>query len=143
MKLKIFREEVWAAGIKDRPGGLAEKLDALAKAGANLDFVIARREHDRSGKGVLFVTGLKGAALEKAAEKAGFQQTKSLHSVSVEAADKPGLAATLAMELAAAGINLRGCSGAALGRRCVLHFAFDSAADADKAIRRLRMLNKT
>ena len=42
MKLKITRAAVWAADIEDRPGGLAEKLGALAKAGTNLDFILAR-----------------------------------------------------------------------------------------------------
>ena len=140
MKLKISRENVWAATIQDRPGGLAQKLDALAQAGADLDFFIARREHNKSGKGVVFVTPLKGAAVVKAARKVGFKQTRSLHSICVEASDKPGLAATLTMELAAAGINLRGCSGAALGRKCVMHFAFDSAAAANKAVRCLKKI---
>ena len=40
--------------------------------------------------------------------------------------------------LAAAGVNLRGISAAALGRRAVSYFAFDSAADADTAIRVLK-----
>jgi hypothetical protein len=40
--------------------------------------------------------------------------------------------------LAEAGINLRGLSAAALGRRGVSYFAFDSAADADAAIRVLK-----
>jgi hypothetical protein len=41
-------------------------------------------------------------------------------------------------DLAAAGINIRGISAAALGRRAVSYFAFDSAADADNAVRILR-----
>jgi hypothetical protein len=44
--------------------------------------------------------------------------------------------------LADAGINLRGISAAALGRRAVTYFAFDSAADADTAIRALKKILK-
>jgi hypothetical protein len=40
--------------------------------------------------------------------------------------------------LAEAGINLRGISAAAIGRRATTYFAFDSAADADAAARILR-----
>jgi hypothetical protein len=40
--------------------------------------------------------------------------------------------------LAEAGINLRGISAAALGRRSTTYFAFDSATDADSAARILR-----
>ena len=54
MKLDITRVDVWAAGIEDQPGGLAQKLDALAKAGANLEFLIARRAPEKPGTGVLY-----------------------------------------------------------------------------------------
>jgi len=40
--------------------------------------------------------------------------------------------------LADAGINLRGVSGAAVGRRAVTYFGFDSGADADTAVRTLK-----
>ena len=43
MALTVGRVTVWAASIDDRPGGLAERLTALADAGANLEFVISRR----------------------------------------------------------------------------------------------------
>ena len=56
MKLDITRVDVWAATIKDRPGGLAQKLDALAKAGTNLEFLISRRTPEKPGRGVVFVT---------------------------------------------------------------------------------------
>jgi hypothetical protein len=48
----------------------------------------------------------------------------------------------MAGALAEAGINLRGLSAAALGRRGVSYFAFDSAADADAAIRVLKKVLK-
>ncbi|HWI56942.1 MAG TPA: amino acid-binding protein, partial [Bacillota bacterium] len=60
MKLKVTRTDVWAATIDDRPGSLADKLAALTAAGANLEFVTARRTPEKPGKGVVFVTPLKG-----------------------------------------------------------------------------------
>jgi len=138
MKLDISRVDVWAASIKDRPGGLAKKLDALAQAGANLEFVIARRAPEKKGTGVVFVTPIKGAKQIKAAKKVGFGKTASLHELRVAAADKPGLGAKLAKQLAEAGINLRGMSGAAIGKRAIFHLAFDSNADANQAMRLLK-----
>ncbi len=41
MKLDITRVDVWAAGIEDRPGGLAQKLDALALATKSRTPVVA------------------------------------------------------------------------------------------------------
>ena len=138
MKLKVAKEDVWAATIKDRPGGLNEKLEALAAVDVNLEFVIARRLTDKKNAGVVFVTPVKGARREQAAKKAGFKKSRSLHSLRVDAADKPGLGAALTRALADAGINLRGLSAAAIGRKSVIHLAFDKATDAAKAARILK-----
>lgn len=140
MKLKVSRTDTWAATIDDRPGGLADKLAALAAAGANLEFIIARRAPEQRGSGVVFVTQLKGAKQIKAAEAAGFQKTASLHSLRVEGADKPGMGAKLTGALADAGINLRGLSAAALGNRSVTHLALDTAQDAAKVATVLKKL---
>lgn len=141
MKFSVTRTDVWAASIEDRPGGLAEKLAALAKAGANLEFIIARRAPEQSGKGVLFVTPLKGAKQARAAAAAGFQKTGSLHSLRVEGIDKPGTGAKITKALADAGINLRGLSAAALGKKFVNHLALDSTADAAKAAAVLKKMS--
>ena len=141
MKLNVSRTDTWAATIDDRPGGLADKLAALAAAGANLEFIIARRAPEQRGSGVAFVTPLKGAKQTKAAEVAGFQKTGSLHSVRVESADKPGMGAKLTSALAKAGINLRGLSAAALGKSHVTYLALDTAQDAAKAVAVLKKLS--
>ena len=138
MKLDISRVDVWAVSIKDRPGGLAEKLDALAQAGANLEFVIARRAPEKKGTGVVFVTPIKGARQIKAAKKAGFVKTASLRGLRIAAVEKPGLGAKLTKQFGEAGINLRGMSGAAIGKRAIFHLAFDSNTDASKAMRILK-----
>ncbi len=140
MKVKVSRTDVWAAELEDHPGSLAEKLDALAKAGVNLESIISRRSPEKPGKGVMFVTPIKGAKQTKAAKDAGFVKTESLHSVRIEGNDKPGLGAMISKALADAGLNLRGLSGAALGRRVVGYLALDSAADAAKAVAVLKKL---
>src|SRR5436309_2878708 len=129
MKFNITKTDVWAATIEDRVGGLSEKLDALAAAGVNLEFIIARRTPEAAGKGVVFVTPLKGAKQIKAATGAGFQKSESLHSVRIEGTDKPGIGAKITKALAAAGINLRGLSAAAFGKKFVSHLGLDTAED--------------
>jgi hypothetical protein len=138
MPYSIRKVDVWAAEIDDRPGGLAEKLEALAKAGASLEFIISRRAPDKPGKGVVFLTPVRGAKQTRAAIDAGLGTTDSLHSVRVEGPDRPGLGTKMTRPLADAGINLRGLSAAALGRKSVAYFAFDSADDAANAIKLLR-----
>ena len=140
MALDVQRVDVWVASIEDRPGGLADKLTALADAGAELEFLIARRAPDKPGTGVVFLTPLKGAAQLKAARKAGLRKTKSLHSVRIAGTDKPGLGAIMTHALAEAGVNLRGFSAAAIGKKFIAHVAVDASADATKAIRVLKKL---
>lgn len=140
MKRNASRTHTWAATIDDCPGGLADKLAALAAAGANLELIIARRAPEQRGSGVVFVTPLKGAKQIKAAGAAGFQKTDSLHTLRVQGADKPGACAKLTRALAEVGINLRGFSAAALGKQYVSHLALDTAADATKAAAVLKKL---
>lgn len=140
MSLLVEREEVWAATIEDKPGGLANKLAVLAEAGADLDFMIARRVPDRPGYGVVFVTPLRGDREIRAATQAGFSIAAGLHSVRVSGMNQPGLAAKLTRRLADAGLNLRGASGAVIGPQCVLHFAFDTEADAQRAMELLQSM---
>jgi hypothetical protein len=138
MAYTVKKVDVWAGEIADRPGGLAATVSALSGAGANLEFIIARRSPDKPGTGVVFVTPIKGAKQKSAAQAAGLSTTDSLHSLRLEGPDRAGLGAKMTEALAAAGINLRGLSGAAIGRRAVSYLAFDSAEDAATAIGVLR-----
>ena len=140
MALEVSRVDVWAATLEDQPGGLAQKLAALAEAGVQLEFVIARRSADQPGTGVVFLTPLKGPVQLRAARKAGFEKTPSMHSLRIEGPDKAGLGAQLTQALAEAGINLRGLSAAAIGKKFIMHLAVDSSADATKAAQLLKRL---
>ena len=140
MKLDVTRMEVWVVSLKDQPGALAGKLETLQDSGVNLEFLLARRAAEKSGRGVVFASPIKGAKQLAAAKKAGFKKSKSIQGVRISATDKPGLVQKLTQPLADADISLRGLSAAATGRRAVIHIAFDSAADASKAVRILKKL---
>ena len=134
MELITERVEVWAAGIEDKSGSLANVLTGLREAGADLNFILARREPDQFGKSVVYVTPLNGDAELEAAATLGFNVTTRVHSIRVEGENQSGIAAALALKLAAAGINLRGFSAAVLGSRFVLYVGLDSNEDAAKAM---------
>lgn len=140
MDLNIERANVWAASIQDQPGGLATMLAGLKEAGADLDFVLARRAPDKPGTGAVFVTPLRGDRQVDAATFLGFNVLSTVQSVRVEGDNKPGIAASLASKLAGAGINLRGFSGAVIGSRFILYIGFDSDEDAAKAVEVLRQV---
>ena len=129
MALKATKAEVWAVTIEDRAGGAADKLEALARGGANLEMLLARRT-EVPGQGVMFVTPVKGAKAVKAAQEAGFGMP----------GHKPGLGSKIARALGNAGVNFRGVSAVAIGSKFISYIACDSAEDAAKAIAVLKKL---
>jgi hypothetical protein len=137
MTMKVEKIDIWAAEILDKTGGMAAALAPLVAAGVNFSFVIGRRGADKPGTGTIFVGGLEGEHQIKAAELAGFVKSDDAHGLRLEAPDKPGLLHGVAMDLATAGINLRGVSAAVIGSRCAIVLAFDGAADRDKAAKAL------
>lgn len=140
MAFKAAKAEVWAVGIDDRAGGVADKLESLAKAGASFEMVFARRTPETPGKGMLFATPVKGAKVIRAAKEAGMGIPSTVFSVRVEGADRPGLGSKIARALGDAGVSFRGISGIAIGRKFVSYIACDSAADQAKAIAALKKL---
>jgi len=118
MGLTVERVDVWAASIKDQPGGLAW----------------VRRSPEEPGTGVVFVTPLRGDAEVAAAADLGFNVTNSLHSVRVEGDNRPGIGSEITQKLADAGINLRGLSAGVIGSRFILYIGLDTADDSDRAM---------
>jgi hypothetical protein len=139
MALSAKKVDVWSVEIPDAPGGLAAKLGGLAEAGVNLEFLMARRQADKPGTGVAFAVGIKGAKADKAAKAAGFQKA-TMAALRVDAPDKPGACHRMLSKIAEAKINVRGVSASAMGRKCAVFLAFDSADDANQAAKLLRKL---
>ncbi len=135
MDLIVERVDVWAASTVDKPGGLSGILTDLYEAGADLDFIVARRAPEKPGTGVVFVTPIRGDREVEAASTLGFNLTNSVDAVRVEGDNKPGAAARLTGLVADAGINVRGVSVAVIGTRFIAYIGFDSTNDAETAIR--------
>lgn len=140
MAYKVERVDVWIGTMADKAGALAQRLTPLAEAGVNLEFVLARRDKPR--KGVVFMAPIKGAAQAAAAKKAGIAKTDELVCVRVAGPDTSGLGAGMMSALGEAGINVRGLSAMAVGRKSVCYVALDTKADATKARRLLAKVLK-
>ena len=138
MSLKVTKIDVWSGELQDQPGGLSDVLRQLAGTNANLEMVVARRQPDRPGTGIVFLAPLKGRKVIAAAAVAGLSPSTGVAALRVEGSDRPGLGAKMTGAIADAGINLRGLSAAALGSRFVAYIAFDSVADAEKAAKAIR-----
>ena len=138
MDLLVNRVDVWTASIADQPGGLSKTLKGVYEAGADLDFVIARRAPDKPGTGAVFITPIRGDREIEAASTLGFNLTSSVDSVRVEGDNVPGAAVNIADLIANADINVRGFSAAVIGPRYIAYIGFDNAADADRAAKILQ-----
>lgn len=143
MAIKASRIDVWAAKIDDRSGATADALEALARAGANLEMVFARRTPEQPGSGVVFLAPIKGAKAIKAAAAAGFARQGGLHGVKVEGGDKPGIGASIGRALGDAEASFRGMTAIAIGGKFMCFLAFDSAEEASRAIAALKKLQRT
>jgi hypothetical protein len=133
MAFEITRVNVWAGEVEDRPGALAEKLEVLQRAGANLEFAIVRPSAPLSGIGVLYVAPLIGREQTGAGDEAGLRKAESLDSLRIAGPDRPGLLAGVTRLVAGAGINISGLSSAALGEQCVIYLRFERLADTERA----------
>ena len=141
MTLRVSRVDLWTVTIDDRAGGTADKLEPLSNAGANLEFVFSRRTPEQPGRGMLFVTPVKGAKVVQAAQAAGFTKPENVHSARIEGANKPGVTAKTARALANAGISFRALSATGIGSKFVSYVALDTAEDAAKAVSLLKRLS--
>ena len=133
MPVKVTTIEVWAGDIQDRPGGLADVLARLEASGTNLECLISRRQPEKPGTGVLFVTPIKGKKQQDAARASGLSPARNIGSLRIEGPDAPGVGAILSRAIADAGINVRGVSAFRFGKNSVAYVSLDSTADANRA----------
>ncbi|MDH3820572.1 MAG: amino acid-binding protein [Gammaproteobacteria bacterium] len=138
MDMLVDRVDVWTASIADKPGGLSRTLKGVYEAGADLDFVVARRAPDTPGTGAVFLTPIRGDREVEAASTLGFNLASSVDSVRVEGDNVPGAAVNIADVIANADINIRSFSAAVIGPRYIAYIGFDSSSDADRAAKVLQ-----
>ena len=138
MPYEIRKVDVWATDTVNKPGMLARVLESLANAGVQLEFLVARRVSENTSR--VFVAPIKGAKQKKAAADVGLVQATGMHALRIEGPDKPGLGARLARAVAESGINIRGASMAAIGRKSVAYLAFAQASEAKEAAKVVRKL---
>lgn len=143
MALDITKVEVWAGEIVDQPGGLASVLEGLATAGADLSAVIARRQPDKPRTGVVFLSPVKGKAIQSAATQAGLTPASNIATLRIEGPNRAGVGHQILKAIAAAGINGRGVSAVVIGNKFAAYIGFDSAADASAAAKAIRASEKS
>ncbi len=138
MSYAVKAVEVWAGDVRNKPGMLARILEALTQAGAELEFIVARRLTENTSR--VFVAPLKGKKQRQAADAVGLVPAVGMHSLRIEGPDRGGLGAGICRAVADAGLNIRGFSAAAFGKKMVNYLAFSSEAEVQAAGKALRKI---
>jgi hypothetical protein len=132
--------DVWSTEIDDKPGGLALKLRAIGDYGVDLDCVIARREPNMAGKGLLFVSPLDTTQALENADQMGLKKVTAMATLRVEGSNQAGMGARITNTITATGVNMHGLSAMTVGNKFVCYLSFDSVADREKAETALRSM---
>ncbi len=140
MGFRVHKVQVWSGEISDRPGAAAAKLEVLAQAGANLEYIFTRPSSREPDGGVLYIAPINGPEQTQAARVAGLSPASEVAMLCVEGQDRPGLGFEIMRHLAVAGINLRGLSFSSVAERFAAYLAFDNHDAATKAVQVLAEL---
>jgi hypothetical protein len=131
MGVTVKKIVLWRKEVENRAGILANALAPLARAGTDIQVVMAYRFPGQESRGAIElypVTGRKSAA---AAKEAGFSPSE-IPALLVEGDNRAGLGYATAQAIANAGFNMDFVVAQVIGRRYSAVFGFGSEADAAK-----------
>ena len=136
--MTVKNVQLWILHGADRKGLLADALEPLAAAGANLRVVMGYRypaELDRAAVEVFPIE----PSVEPAARKAGFQPSET-PCLLVEGDDRKGLGAEISRALANAGINMGFLVAETMGKKFSAAIGLASGQDATAAAKAIESL---
>jgi hypothetical protein len=136
MAITVKKATLWRASVSDKPGALADVLEPLAEAGADLRVVMGYGM-GTSGNAIIEVYPVTGRKAVAAAGAAGLSES-GIPCLLVEGDNRPGLGAKMARAIAAIGVNISFLIAETVGRKFSAVFGFDdqiAAAAATKAIK--------
>jgi hypothetical protein len=135
--VSIRKITLWRTEVEHRPGALADLLEPLATAGADLQIVMGYRIPGQKGRAIIEVAPVGNRRVAHAAETAGLAPGGA-PTLLVLGDNRPGLANRIARALAESGVNIAFLVAQVVGRRYSAVFGFENEGDLDKALDRIR-----
>jgi hypothetical protein len=132
MPLTVKSISLWRMEVENKKGLLAQTLEPLAKAGADLGVVMGYRFPGSDARAAIEIYPVSGKKVTAAATGAGLSAS-AIPTLLVEGDNKPGLAHKIAKTIAEAGFDLSFFVAQAIGRRYSAVIGFASDADAKRA----------
>ena len=132
MAVSVKKAILWRREVDNHPGMLADTLQLLSEAGADLQVVMAYRYPGGENKAAIELHPVSGKKSVAAAQTAGLAPS-SISTLQVEGDNRPGLGYAIAKAVGDAGINMSFVMAQVVGRRYSALFGFENDADANKA----------
>jgi hypothetical protein len=132
MALTVKRITLWRTEVDNRVGALATTLEPLARAGADLQVLMAYRYPGNEQRAAVEVYPVSGKKVTAAAQAAGLAAAP-FPALLVEGDNRAGLGHALAQAIADAGINMTFQVAQVMGRRASAIIGFEREEDARKA----------
>ena len=132
MPVTVKSISLWRKEAENKTGLLAQTLEPLAKAGADLGVVMGYRLPGDEAKAVIEVHPVSGKKVMAAAAETGLAAS-SIPTLLVQGDNKPGLAHKIAQTIADTGADLSFFVAQAIGRRYSAVIGFATEEDAQKA----------
>ena len=137
MALTVKRITLWRREVDNQPGVLAQTLEPLAEAGADLRLVMGYRFPEQTTRAAIEVFPVAGKKATAAAEQAGLRAFE-LPCLLVEGDNRPGFGADMGRALADAGINIVFLVAQVMGRRFTAVVGVESEEAATSATRTIK-----
>jgi predicted amino acid-binding ACT domain protein len=141
VELTVKPVQLWILIGADRKGMLADALEPLVEAGADLQIVMGYRYPGELDRAAVEVFPVEGPTQEAAARKAGLELSDT-PCLKVDGEDRKGLGAQMARALADAGISMAFHVAQTVGRKFTAVIGFLTEEDAAKATRIIEGLRK-
>ena len=132
MPLTVKSISLWRKEAENKTGLLAQALEPLAKAGADLGVVMGYRFPGNDARAAIEIYPVSGKKMTAAATGAGLSAS-AIPTLLVEGDNKQGLAHKIAQAIAEAGFDLSFFVAQAIGRRYSAVIGFARDADAKRA----------
>jgi hypothetical protein len=139
MAVTVKAIKLWRREVENKPGSLAETLEPLADADADLQVVMGYRYPGHEEKAAIELHPVAGKKLTAAAQRAGLRDA-SIATLLVQGDNRPGLGHAIARAIADGGINLDFLVAQVIEGSYSAVLGFGSQADLKKAA---PLINKT
>jgi len=132
MPVTVKSISLWRKEVQNQVGTLAQTLEPVTKAGANLRVLMGYRYPGDGTRAAIELYPVAGKRVTDAAAEAGLEAS-SIPTLLVEGDDKPGLGLAIADAISGARVNMTFFVAQVIGRKFSAVLGFETEADATTA----------